>query len=903
MALRLSAVGRAGGGSFLPMSPLYVSTHSPLWDGLAPLLRRARAADIAVAYATAQGARLLRRSLERPLQEGAAVRLLVGCYLGGTRPEALRELLALGGLGAQVQFIADPHLHFHPKVYRIVDGDGFEHLFVGSSNLSRSALLGGPHVHEWTLGLERAQAGSLVDEARQHLERLFASLGRPLTPGEIERFELSNPPLPPPALLDAEEPPGGFFLEPNEAQQQALDALEQARRQGHRRALVVAATGLGKTLLAAFDSRRVVPAGGRLLVVAHRRGLLDQAASAFGKVRGEHESQGFIDQASKQKEADQVYVSVWSLDALSDGELRAFDYVVIDEAHHGAAASYRRLFDVASPRFLLGLTATPERLDGADIYGLFHGVVACEVQLLEGVQRGWLVPFTYRGVRDPVDYDRLTWTGGKLGYAAPQLDAELRSAERTQVLLSQMGDPLQDASRTLVFCISIAHAAHTAAALVAAGFRVAQVHSGPGSLAPAAAIDALRRRQIQAIVAVDMFNEGVDIPEVDRIMMLRPTDSPTVFLQQLGRGLRKAPGKDRLLAVDLVGNHRRAVQKLAWLGVSAGTLRNAPAGHALQVKLPGQSEVSLDVGALDAVQAVSRALGGPRARLRDAVVRLAEQAGRRPTLHELLAEAGLSLTTLRALFGTWLNLLSSAGCLSGEDSGLAASIEAAAVLADIEGTDMSGPHKMILLGAMAQAGRASISFAEAMALCPGYAARFDASLWSSINAKNFPAPYPADKLAGAHGSWCRRAGDTFSLALPPGLEEALLAAIAERAEARLRAWVWQKNLPEGRKAKIIKNGSGVCLMLGQETARELGPAGVWIGLRLDGEIWFGKLMKEAINVIRREPADGANEAHEALLSWLGAESAEQAYGRRVLLSPCQREEQAGVSRWFEGKSW
>jgi superfamily II DNA or RNA helicase/HKD family nuclease len=781
------------------MSPLYAGPLSPLWDGLAPLLRRAREVDVAVAYATVQGARLLRGSLEQALREGARVRLLVGSYLGGTRPDALRELLVLGGMGALVLFIADPHLHFHPKVYRVVDGDGFEHLFVGSSNLSRSALLGGPHVHEWTLGLERAQAGPLIDEAREHLERLFASLGQRLTPEEIERFEenlAQAPALPPAALLDPEEPPEGSSLTPNEAQRHALESLAQARQQGHRRALVVAATGLGKTLLAAFDSRNVLPAGGRLLVVAHRRGLLDQAASAFGRVRGDHESQGFVDQASKQKDADQVFASIFCLDTFSDQELRAFDYVVIDEAHHGAAASYRRLFEVASPRFLLGMTATPERLDGADVYALFHGVVACEVQLLEGIQRGWLVPFAYRGVRDPVDYDQLSWTGGKLGYSAAQLDAALLSAARTRVLLAEMGAPHVDACRTLVFCVSIAHATHTAEALVAAGWQVAQVHSGPGALAPAAAIDALRRRQVQAIVAVDMFNEGVDIPEVDRIVMLRPTDSPTVFLQQLGRGLRKAPGKERLLVVDLVGNHRRAVQRLTWLGVGEGVVRNAPAGQALQVKLPGGSEVSLDVDALDAVQAVSRALGGPRARLRDAVVRLTEQAGQRPSLSALLSEAGLSLTTLHALFGTWLELLSAAGCLSDADRRLRASPEAVAILEDVEATEMTGPHKMILLGAMGQDRRTTVSFAKARELCPRYAAGLDASLWSSINPKKFPAPYPVDILVGAHGSWCRREGETFSLALPPPLEVDLLPAIAERAEARLRAWLRKKNLPE-----------------------------------------------------------------------------------------------------------
>lgn len=202
------------------MSPLYTSSSSPLWDGLGPLLRRAGEVDVAVAYATVHGARLLAEALRSPPHQRATLRLLVGCYLGGTRPDALRVLLALAGAGAQVLFIADPRVHFHPKVFRVVDEDSCEHLFVGSSNLSRSALCGGPDVYEWTLGLERTQAGSLLDEAREHLERMFATLGQPLTAEVVEAFErrLEAEPIWTPAeLLDPEEAPGERRIEPNEA--------------------------------------------------------------------------------------------------------------------------------------------------------------------------------------------------------------------------------------------------------------------------------------------------------------------------------------------------------------------------------------------------------------------------------------------------------------------------------------------------------------------------------------------------------------------------------------------------------------------------------------------------------------------------------------------------------------
>lgn len=891
------------------MSPLYVSnsgTSSPLWDGLRPLLKGARQVDIAVAYATVQGARLLLQALDPVLGQGT-VRLLVGCYLGGTRPDALRELLELARRGGEVLFIATPDIHFHPKVYRIVDHAGGEHLFVGSSNLSKDALRGGPDVYEWTVGLDQVQAGPLLAEARRQLEQLFASgIGQPLTAEAIDAFELllaAQNVLPPAAMLDTEEPPTGFLLTPNEAQLRALEALAVAREQGHRRALVVAATGLGKTLLAALDSVRVVaPGQGRILVVAHRRELLKQAAVAFRRVRGEQESQGFIDQMNRQTSCDQVFASVWSLDQLTDTDLASFDYVVIDEAHHGTAASYRRIFELATPRFLLGLTATPERLDGSDVYALFHGVVACEVNLLEGIDKGWLVPFRYEGVFDPVDYDKLPWTGGNLGYTVKQLEAALTSDVRTARVIEVMGDPETDSHRTLVFCVSIAHAEHTAVALGQAGWRVGVVHSGPDALDPREAIRDLESRDLQVLVTVDMFNEGVDIPTLDRVLLLRPTDSPTVFLQQIGRGLRKSPGKERLLVIDLVGNHRRAHQHLALLGLAPGATLTAPTGQALRVPLPGGCELVLDVQVLDALKAIEQALGGPRRRLLTVLQQLAHGRTQRPSLSELLAQSGLMLSTVRALFGSWLGLLGEAKLLSSSDQELLASARAQEILDDVEETPMTGPHKMLLLGSMAQAGLATVSFAQARSLAQPYANTFGSGVWTPAINKAFPDEYPVAVLVKAHPSWCHAQAKSFSMGLPPALSAPLLQAIAERAEARMRQWLWRQSSPAGVKAKVVKNGTSLCLMLDKTEARKLGAPGTWIGLQRAGEVWFGKVMAVAINILQAEPAStGPNQATSALLSLTGSASFEQAQGRQLLLSPCQGDNPS-VS-WFEVREW
>ncbi len=407
-------------------------------------------------------------ALQEALARGCTLRLLAGCYLGGTLPEALRDLHALAAPfpNARVRFVEEPDRHFHPKVYRIVGRDGSVSLFVGSSNLSRDALTGARDALEWNLALDDATAAALLDDARDRLDVLFAREGVPLDDAAIARWaQVARTFLPPATLLDAEEPTRPPVT-PNAAQREALQALAQVRREGYSRALVVAATGVGKTILAALDSCEVVPrGGGRVLFVAHRQELLVQARAAFERVRGDEGTHGFVHQDEKSVHADHVYASVWSLDALSDDALRRFDYVVVDEAHHGAAKSYRRLLDIVRPRFVLGLTATPERLDGANIYALFDGVVAWERSLLEAIDHGWLVPFRYFGVPDPVDYRSLEWTGGALGYRAADLEAAMLDDARTARVLEALADPRHAGRATLVFCVSIAHAERTATAL------------------------------------------------------------------------------------------------------------------------------------------------------------------------------------------------------------------------------------------------------------------------------------------------------------------------------------------------------------------------------------------------------------------------------------------------------
>jgi len=874
---------------------LFAGNAPSLWDGLRPLLAEATHLDVVVAYVTRGGVALVQRELRDALDRGCALRLLAGCYLGGTRPDALHALHALTAHfpQAHVRFVEDPDRHFHPKVYRIVTRGGFVSLFVGSSNLSSSALTGAHDALEWNLALDDASAASLLDEARDRLDVLFGHEGVPLDAAAIARWEArARTFLPPATLLDPE--PTRDEVTPNEAQREALAALAAVRAQGFTRALVVAATGLGKTILAALDSLVVVPPGeGRVLFVAHRQELLVQAREAFERVRtGTH---GFVHQDEKSVRSDHVYASVWSLDAIDDATLADFAYVVVDEAHHGAAGSYERLFTRSRARFVLGLTATPERLDGANIYPLFDGVVAWERTLLEAIRVGWLVPFHYFGVPDPVDYSKLTATRGPTGYRDDELEAAMLRGARTDCVLAALADPRHAGTRSLVFCVSIAHAEHTAKALRGASMRVACVHSGPGAAARGRALDNLRAGRLDAIVAVDVFNEGIDVPEIDRVVLLRPTDSPTVFLQQIGRGLRLHPGKTALTVLDLVGNHRRARARLELLGVSSDDVARAPANATYARQWNDGREVHLTPEALDAVRAIERAAQGPRARLVAAVQALHADGGR-PSLTAVLSRTGLSTATIVKLFGSWLDLLLEAGVGDAADLQLARSASARELLATIESTNLTGPHKMVLLGAMADRGADRVTVREGAGLFrERIASRHPAvgryfvdpttgrSRLDEADSTEIPRRYPMAVLAEAHPRTFTLRGEEFSVRRADDVPAPVVfGAMVERTDARLYEFARRRPGHGEVVGKVLGNGDDhLCLMLGPE-ARVCGAIGAWVTIAWESKRYRAKVAKVAINVIHE--GDGTeNVATGVLRLATGSDSVGDAKGRSLRL--------------------
>jgi len=378
-------------------------------------------------------------------------------------------------------------------------------------------------------------------------------------------------------VFDPAKPWGGLSEEivPNDAQKEALDSLAQLRDQQISKATVIAATGIGKTYLAAFDFK--LSGCKRLLFIAHRQNILSKARESFEGVVGNKDFGEFLGNGSTVSESSPgVFAMIQTLSRKAHLEKfnpEEFDYIVVDEFHHGEAATYRKVIDYFKPEFLLGLTATPERMDGRNVLRLCDYNIAYEIRLLEAVDRGWLSPFQYFAVYDETDYEQITWRGTH--YDENELTKALSDDNRTAIVAHNLKKYLPSTGkiRTLAFCSSVAHAKYTAK-------RLNDDHSIEsvclfGESSESERTEAIRRLEsdadaLKVICTVDIFNEGIDIPDLTHVLFLRPTQSFTIFLQQLGRGLRKAEGKEYLVVIDFVGNFRKAhVAPLALCGYTS----------------------------------------------------------------------------------------------------------------------------------------------------------------------------------------------------------------------------------------------------------------------------------------------------------------------------------------------
>ncbi len=679
----------------------------PLLPHLLSNFTDARCLDIAVAFTLQSGIRLLQPYLRELLDRGGKVRFLTGDYLGVTDPDALMVVQDLDGdITARVFETAKGPSSFHPKTYIFHYKNDYGIAFVGSSNLSETALRGGV---EWDYKVISSRDPEGFADIGDAFERLF---GHPATQelsyDWIEQYRPRHRTALSITLQDIDVPielpiPA---VTPHDIQKEALTALENTRRVGNTAGLVVLATGLGKTWLAAFDShRREFP---KILFVAHREEILAQALETFRRIRPDAWL-GNYDRNNKDIQTDVLFASIQTLGKrihFERFEPTAFDYIIVDEFHHADAPSYRRLIDHFEPKFMLGLTATPERTDGGDLLSLCHENLVYRCDLGTGIRRKQLCPFHYYGVPDDVDYRNIPWRSNR--FDEKELTAAVATRARADNALDQFRK--RAGKRTLAFCVSQRHADFMADHFRNEGIRAAAVHSGEGSDPRAASLERLKAGDLDILFAVDMFNEGVDLPSLDTVMMLRPTDSKIVWLQQFGRGLRTSAGKPYLTVIDYIGNHRTFLLKPLTLLEELIPLKptDRDIWNALEriqadaMELPPGCEVTYELESVEILKGLLKLGSKPGQAMREYYEDFRERTGQRPTAVEAFHD-GFSPKFVRSLYGSWLKFVNEMGDLAlGQQSALESCGD---VLEAIEKTPMTRSYKMLLLKALLKVDR------------------------------------------------------------------------------------------------------------------------------------------------------------------------------------------------------
>lgn len=524
-------------------------------------LATADCVDLICAFVIWSGVRHLRDSLAAVSERGGRVRVITTTYMGATEKRAIDELVALG---ADVKVAFDARTtKLHAKAWLLDRESGLNTAFVGSSNLSHTALFDGL---EWNVRLSSMDAAHVIDRVRMTFESHWASehfeTYDPETRGEDLQLALrehNRRSLGESSTISF----AGLDVRPYPHQQRMLEALtvERERHDRHRN-LVVAATGTGKTVVAALDYKQLRTRAGNdlsLLFVAHRNEILEQARAtyravlrdgAFGEIHGSGDvaSGRHVFAMIQSLQADRV-------EALDPNE---FDVVVVDEFHHASAPSYDRLLTHLQPPELLGLTATPERLDGQDVTTWFDGRIAVELRLWEAIDQGFLVPFQYFGVADGTDLSTVSWRRG--GYVLDELSNlytgdDHRVAKLLEAIQRIVLDPGE--MRALGFCVSKEHAHFMARKFTEAGLKSVALTGDTPVAERRTTLNDLQAKRLRCVFSVDVLGEGVDVPDVDCLLLLRPTQSSTVFTQQLGRGLRRAEHKSHLTVIDLIGQHQR----------------------------------------------------------------------------------------------------------------------------------------------------------------------------------------------------------------------------------------------------------------------------------------------------------------------------------------------------------
>jgi superfamily II DNA or RNA helicase/HKD family nuclease len=778
-----------------------------LADELIPGIRKASSIYIMTSFVMESGVKLLAPHLKSAVERGAEVKVLGGDYLFISDPKGLRRLFELDDR-IEVRLWRSNGSSFHPKAYLLDYDEGQGLLIVGSSNLSVSAYRLGvewnlamnaeanPFTfqsalekfmnnfhHECTIPLNNETIASYEEDYDDYHQK-YPELIRTIT--EIEESELMLPvknkeASPDPSQKDQTSTEHGASgkIQPRPAQIAAMEALEQTIEYQYDKAMIVMATGLGKTYLAGFFALKFT----RVLFIAHREEILHQAQISFKQIMPER-TVGLYNGQSKDTVSDCIFASIDTLGMRKHREKfdpSAFDLIIVDEFHHAAAKSYRDVLNYFAPKFLLGITATPDRMDGKDVYAVCDGNVAFQLHFIEAIQRGWLSPFRYYGIYDDTDYGQISRIGSR--YDGEELLAVQLREEMASKIYEAWAQYKQ--SRTLAFCSSIRQANYLSNYFRSRGARTVSLHSQTVEMSRGDALSQIRDGELDIIFTVDLFNEGVDIPSVDTLLFVRPTESLTVFTQQVGRGLRLHPGKEFCTIIDLMGNYRNADLKLS---LFEANIDGFVGGKEVVTSISSVGGVlNLDLSVINLLKELLRGKQPRKERLRYAYMELKQELGRRPTYLELHLHGKATREEYKREFGSYVGFLHWAEELDAKETEVFLRYER--WLKEVESTGMSKSYKMIVLLYMLDRGVESwlepITSVEAAAYFHHYLMEkeyrkmidfFDSGarmLWEYDEKKvgKLIATMPMNKWAGSSSGLVSYVDDVFGIQMNVGQDQ------------------------------------------------------------------------------------------------------------------------------------
>lgn len=522
-----------------------VTTHRYVLNDLQEELSRSKSFSFSVAFITQSGLALIKSQLSDLADDGIRGRILISPYLDFNDPVAMKELLKLKNVDVRM---TPTNLQMHAKFY-LFEQEDKQVIISGSSNLTHTAL---KINYEWNVKLTSTQNGDLIQNAKDEFEKIWEQ-SQVLTQESIHAYAARRKNVIQTVSI-REEVAAEYQgkIRPNKMQEQALEGLANVRKNGAKKALVISATGTGKTYLSAFDVKQYNP--GRMLFIVHREQILQKSFKDFQKVLGFDDEEGCLYKSGadiSQKKYVFATIQTLSRDAnLQSFDPAFFDYILIDEVHKAGADSYKKVMDYLQPAFYLGMTATPERTDGQNIYELFDYNIAYEIRLQEALDNDMLCPFIYYGVSD-IKVD------GQL-IDEKSTFSNLVSEQRVQHILDKVSyyGVSGEKVRGLMFCSSKNEAKELEKQFNSRGLKTIALDGDNSQMERYQAVEDLENGKLDYILTVDIFNEGIDIPSLNQVVMLRNTQSSIIFIQQLGRGLRKHESKEYVTIIDFVGNYQ-----------------------------------------------------------------------------------------------------------------------------------------------------------------------------------------------------------------------------------------------------------------------------------------------------------------------------------------------------------